>query len=241
MHSSHRPSEVKPGHLTAPGGWSSTLELLLISSSVFQTNSPPQQSPLVHPANQTEQQVDGEQPLVHRRPYNQLAAASTLALLSHQPLVLEQSQPVAGPNPAAVTTDNAAIQVKEERRHGHDSEETCIETHPEEEEQEVVPCERGGEELDISFDSQFPDLISDLITDEANPVADPPVATMVSHPSVFPAGVRYMVPPQPSPSSSFLPFPHPLPPSSSSRLASITDFSPEWSYPEVTNQLPLNH
>lgn len=230
--------------------------LLLISSSVFQTNSPPHQhtgssnpsllltcrdstSPPVPPANQTEQQVDGEQPLVLGRPYNRLADVSILAPLSHQPLVLEQSQPVAGPNPAAVTTDNATatIQVKEERRRGHDSEET----HLEEEEQEVVPCERGGEELDISFDSQFPDLISDLITEEANPVADPPVATMVPHPSVFPAGVRYMVPPQPSPSSSFLPFPHPLPPSSSSRLTSITDFSPEWSYPEVTNQLPLNH
>uniref|UniRef100_A0A8C6LUV4 Calmodulin binding transcription activator 2 n=1 Tax=Nothobranchius furzeri TaxID=105023 RepID=A0A8C6LUV4_NOTFU len=71
---------------------------------------------------------------------------------------------------------------------------------------EAEPAERGGEELDISFDSQFPDLISDLITEEPSPA--------------------------PSPSSSFLPFPHPLPTSSSTRLASITDFSPEWSYPE---------
>ncbi|KAJ8008637.1 hypothetical protein DPEC_G00106940 [Dallia pectoralis] len=47
-------------------------------------------------------------------------------------------------------------------------------------------------------------------------------------------GVRYMVPPQPTPSSSFLPFP-PLPPNNGTelrRLATITDFSPEWSYPE---------
>lgn len=104
-----------------------------------------------------------------------------------------------------------------------DAEDTRMDTHLSE---EAEPCERGGEELDISFDSQFPDLISDLITEEANPVAAQPA----SGPALFP--VRYMVPPQPSPSSSFLPFPHPLPSSSSTRLASITDFSPEWSYPE---------
>ncbi|XP_049923374.1 calmodulin-binding transcription activator 2 isoform X1 [Epinephelus moara] len=123
------------------------------------------------------------------------------------------------------------VQVKEESRRGYDSEDTCMDTQLEE---EAEPCERGGEELDISFDSQFPDLISDLITEEANPVAAHPaaIAAAAPNPAVFPAGVRYMVPPQPSPSSSFLPFPHPLPSSSSTRLASITDFSPEWSYPE---------
>lgn len=131
----------------------------------------------------------------------------------------------------------APIQVKEESRRGYDSEDACMDTHLQEEGAE--PCERQGEELDISFDSQFPDLISDLITEEANPVAAQPVSVSAApNPAVFPAGVRYMVPPQPTPSSSFLPFPHPLP-SSSSRLASITDFSPEWSYPEVTNQLRL--
>lgn len=92
--------------------------------------------------------------------------------------------------------------------------------------EEAESCERGGgEELDISFD-----LISDLITEEATPTA----ATVLT-PALFPAGVRYVVPPQPSPSTSFLPFPHLLP-SSSTRLASITDFSPEWSYPEVIDQ-----
>lgn len=89
---------------------------------------------------------------------------------------------------------------------------------------EAESVEREGAELDISFDSQFPDLISDLMTEDTPPAAPPP----------HPPHVRYMVPPQPSPSSSFLPFPHPLSASSATRPASITDFSPEWSYPEVS-------
>ncbi|XP_017297638.2 calmodulin-binding transcription activator 2 isoform X2 [Kryptolebias marmoratus] len=121
------------------------------------------------------------------------------------------------------------VQVKEERRRDFSSEDTCMDTPSEE---EAEPGERGGEELDISFDSQFPDLISDLITEESSPAAAPPPAAATPSPVVFPTGVRYVVPPQPSPSSSFLPFPHPLPAASSTRLASITDFSPEWSYPE---------
>ncbi|XP_072232223.1 calmodulin-binding transcription activator 2 isoform X2 [Leuresthes tenuis] len=122
------------------------------------------------------------------------------------------------------------VQVKEESQHGDNPEDASMDTHPG---QEAEPCERGGEELDISFDSQFPDLISDLITEEASAAPPAPPATSSASPSpgVFPTGVRYVVPPQPSPSSSFLPFPHPMP-SSSTRLASITDFSPEWSYPE---------
>ncbi|XP_022625061.1 calmodulin-binding transcription activator 2 [Seriola dumerili] len=192
------------------------------------------------PANQTQRQTDG-QPLALRRPYNHLSVpdAPSPAQASHQPLVLQQSSlfasakanTVSAPAAVAMATAHLAtapIQVKEESRRGYDSEDTCMDTHLEE---EAEPCERGGEELDISFDSQFPDLISDLITEEANPVAAQPV-TATPNPAVFPAGVRYMVPPQPSPSSSFLPFPHPLPSSSSTRLASITDFSPEWSYPE---------
>ncbi|XP_071315382.1 calmodulin-binding transcription activator 2 isoform X2 [Trachinotus anak] len=193
------------------------------------------------PANQTQRQADGQQPSALRRPYNHLSAPGALspAQVSHQPLVLQQSSlfasakanAVSTPAVVAMATDDVAtppIQVKEESRQGYDSEDTCMDTHLEE---EAEPCERGGEELDISFDSQFPDLISDLITEEANPVAAQPIAA-TPNPAVFPAGVRYMVPPQPSPSSSFLPFPHPLPSSSSTRLASITDFSPEWSYPE---------
>lgn len=203
-----------------------------------------------------QRQADGQQPVVLGQPYNHMSApkAPPPAQMSHQPLVL-QSQSVfanakanmtsvslgntdADSTPTAVAMDTAhmatpPIQVKEESRRGYDSEDTCMDTHLEE---EAEPCERGGEELDISFDSQFPDLISDLITEEANPVAAHPATTAAPNPALFPAGVRYMVPPQPSPSSSFLPFPHPLPSSSSTRLASITDFSPEWSYPEVTNQ-----
>ncbi|XP_059210338.1 calmodulin-binding transcription activator 2 isoform X2 [Centropristis striata] len=190
-------------------------------------------------ANQTQHQPDGLQP-----------EAPLPVQVSHQPLLLQQTHSVfaeatAAPlgltdgdsTPAAVAMDTAhldtptvQVQVKEESRRGYDSEDTCMDTHLEGEEAE--PGERGGEELDISFDSQFPDLISDLINEEANPVAAHPAAAATApNPAMFPAGVRYMVPPQPSPSSSFLPFPHPLP-SSSTRLASITDFSPEWSYPE---------
>lgn len=95
-----------------------------------------------------------------------------------------------------------------------------------------------GEEAGLTFDSAFPDLISELITDDAvghAPTPDPPV---------YP--VRYMVPPQPSPSSSFLPFTlltntHTLAAGGAAedtqRLTNITDFSPEWSYPEVRNTL----
>ncbi|CAK6980917.1 LOW QUALITY PROTEIN: calmodulin-binding transcription activator 2 [Scomber scombrus] len=185
------------------------------------------------PANQTQRQPDGHQPLVLEKPFNHLPGpeAPPPQQVSHQPLGLPQSRPqlFVNPNvadtPADITMATAppatpSVQVKEERGRGYESEDASMET-----QQEAEPCERGGgEELDISFDSQFPDLISDLITEEANPVAAP------APPAVFPTGIRYMVPPQPSPSSSFLPFPHPMP--SSSGLASITDFSPEWSYPE---------
>lgn len=201
----------------------------VIQTSHASTSSSPQQR----------KESSSASPLVLGRAYNQVSAPE--APPSHQPLVLEQSQPDPAPTPD-VSMDpthlaTAPIQVKEESRRGYDSEDACMDTHPQEEGAE--PCERHGEELDISFDSQFPDLISDLITEEANPIAAQPVSVSAApNPAVFPAGVRYMVPPQPTPSSSFLPFPHPLP-SSSSRLASITDFSPEWSYPEVTNQLWL--
>lgn len=158
-----------------------------------------------------------------------------------QQLTANRQQPYAHLSPPEAVPVPAAhlamppVQVKTESRRDYDSEDTCMDTHLEEETEEAgEEDERGGEELDISFDSQFPDLISDLITEEANPVAAPPSANPTPNQAMFPTGVRYMVPPQPSPSSSFLPFPHPLP-SSSTRLASITDFSPEWSYPEVIN------
>lgn len=125
------------------------------------------------------------------------------------------------------------IEVKEEVGRECVTEEAYVDAHL-----EAESCKQEGEDLDISFDSQFPDLISDFITEEANAMTaqNPAPLTAQAPATVFPTGVRYMVPPQPLPSSSFLPFPHPLPLSSSSRLPSITDFSPEWSYPEVTNQ-----
>lgn len=187
-------------------------------------------SPSIPSANQTKQQAKTERPSVLGQPDHHSGLSP-----SHQPSVLEHSH-----SDTAVNCPDGAVktlsEVKQEMRQGYDTEEACMDTNLEGEEQEVDQCEQGGEELDISFDSQFPDLMSDLITEEAHPVADPPnAAATASHlTNVFPVGVRYMVPPQPSPSSSFLPFPHPLPSFSSSRLASITDFSPEWSYPEVT-------
>ncbi|XP_049424181.1 calmodulin-binding transcription activator 2 isoform X2 [Epinephelus fuscoguttatus] len=203
LQTSHASSCSSPRQQTG----SSTASLLLVCQD---SASQPTQL-----ANETQRQATGQLPLVLEQPYNHLPA------------------PDADSTSAAVAMDTThlatpPVQVKEESRRGYDSEDTCMDTQLEE---EAEPCERGGEELDISFDSQFPDLISDLITEEANPVAAHPAAA-APNPAVFPAGVRYMVPPQPSPSSSFLPFPHPLPSSSSTRLASITDFSPEWSYPE---------
>ncbi|XP_078020372.1 calmodulin-binding transcription activator 2 isoform X3 [Epinephelus lanceolatus] len=206
LQTSHASSCSSPRQQTG----SSTASLLLVCQD---SASQPTQ-----PANETQRQATGQLPLVLEQPYDHLPA------------------PDADSTSAAVAMDTThlatpPVQVKEESRRGYDSEDTCMDTQLEE---EAEPCERGGEELDISFDSQFPDLISDLITEEANPVAAHPAAIPAAtpNPAVFPAGVRYMVPPQPSPSSSFLPFPHPLPSSSSTRLASITDFSPEWSYPE---------
>ncbi|XP_075941072.1 LOW QUALITY PROTEIN: calmodulin-binding transcription activator 2 [Anarhichas minor] len=202
LQTSHAPSCSSPRQQTG----SSTASLLL--SCQDSAGLPGR------PANQT-------QPLVLVPPYDHVSYLS---------------RPVSSASVPAVAMDTAThlatppVQVKEEGGRGYDPEDACMDTHLEEEGAE--PCERGGggggggEELDISFD-----LISDLITEAANPVAahHPPAAP---NPSVFPAGVRYMVPPQPSPSSSFLPFPHPLPSSTSTRLSSITDFSPEWSYPE---------
>lgn len=194
--------------------------------------------PATPSANQTKQQAKAERPVALGQPQHHSEPPPP-----HLPSVPEHSHPAPAANspPAALTFDDAPavtppMEVKQEIRQSYDTEEACMDTHLEGEEDEVDQCQQGGEELDISFDSQFPDLMADLITEEAPPAADPPsAAPTASHISnVFPVGVRYMVPPQPSPSSSFLPFPHPLPSSSSSRLASITDFSPEWSYPEVT-------
>lgn len=130
--------------------------------------------------------------------------------------------------PPATPTNVTSIQVKEEQ------------SPPTHFESDVTPMDTthcahmDGEEAGLTFDSTFPDLISELITDET--VSHSPAPT----PPIYP--IRYMVPPQPTPSTSFLPFPlltnaHSLAsggaPEESQRLANITDFSPEWSYPEV--------
>ncbi|CAM4674550.1 unnamed protein product [Leuciscus chuanchicus] len=129
--------------------------------------------------------------------------------------------------PPATPTNVTPIQVKEEQSPPthYDSEVTPMDT---------THCAHiDDEEAGLTFDSTFPDLISELITDET--VSHAPAPT----PPIYP--VRYMVPPQPTPSTSFLPFPllthtHSLAsggaPEESQRLANITDFSPEWSYPE---------
>lgn len=226
----HASSSLAPRQQTI----SSSASLLLVcQSSATQA---------CQPANQTYRQAGEHQHSLNPGQHSNhlcIPEAPTPAQTSRQPLLLQQQSSIFANSdanmdstPAAVAMDTA-IQVKEESRRGSDSEDTCMNTQLEE---EAEPCERGGEELDISFDSQFPDLISDLMTEEANPVAAHCAAvSAVPSPAVFPAGVRYVVPPQPSPSSSFLPFPHPLP-ASSTRLASITDFSPEWSYPEVISR-----
>ncbi|XP_054594554.2 calmodulin-binding transcription activator 2 isoform X2 [Nothobranchius furzeri] len=230
LQTNHTPSSSSPRRQTD----SSSASLLLVCQDTL--------SPTPPSTNQKEGQPDGQQILVLAQTnHMSTSEAPPPAGISHQPLDLQLLSVPANSKddvvsvtpspPTAVAMDTtslttAPVQVKEERRRSHNSDDACMDTHSAE---EAEPAERGGEELDISFDSQFPDLISDLITEEPSPAAAPPP---VASPAVFPTGVRYVVPPQPSPSSSFLPFPHPLPTSSSTRLASITDFSPEWSYPE---------
>lgn len=181
--------------------------------------------------------------LVLTSPYNQHPAAKVP--MSKRTLVPEQKRAQPDPSQSSDVMDHIVmgpIEVKEEVGQEYGIEEACVDSQLEGEPEETQSCKQGGEELDISFDSQFPDLISDFITEEATPmtVQSPALPAAPVPAAVFPTGVRYVVPPQPLPSSSFLPFPHPLPSSSSSRLASITDFSPEWSYPEVTNQQQLH-
>ncbi|XP_046724761.1 calmodulin-binding transcription activator 2 [Silurus meridionalis] len=101
------------------------------------------------------------------------------------------------------------------------------------------PAQQHTEEAELSFDSTFPDLISELITEETN--SHSTCLNPHSAPPTYP--VRYMAPPQPTPSTSYLPYTlltqahthsntHSDMGEESQRLANITDFSPEWSYPE---------
>ncbi|XP_024120422.1 calmodulin-binding transcription activator 2 [Oryzias melastigma] len=187
--------------------------------ALLQTNhAPPTMPPLAEDRGSTPQQVCLNQMNTQTQP-------------EAPPLTLRQAELLSDPKAdvASVTTATPPVQVKSESRQHRHSSDVSMDAHSGE---GAESFQRVGEELDISFDSHFPDLISDLISDEANATSSPAPLPVAPNSVVFPAGVRYVVPPQPSPSSSFLPFPQLLPSSSSTRLASITDFSPEWSYPE---------
>lgn len=161
-------------------------------------------------------------------PTNQLPPEREKAESQHPCLLESHSMCIQPPNltPPPTTPPCASpIQVKEEQSlptHAHfESEVTPMDT---------THCGHiDGVEAGLTFDSAFPDLISELITEE--PVSHPPTLA----PPIYP--IRYMVPPQPTPSTSFLPFPLLTNfggnPAETPRLANITDFSPEWSYPEV--------
>ncbi|XP_076850645.1 LOW QUALITY PROTEIN: calmodulin-binding transcription activator 2-like, partial [Brachyhypopomus gauderio] len=138
---------------------------------------------------------------------------------------------------------SSPVQIKEEKSppilRDFESEETPMDTTHS---SSATPPDNEGAEL--SFDSAFPDLISELITEEIhhlNTQQSSSCQIPALAPPTFP--VRYMVPPQPTPATSYLPFPilthththshtHPGLGEGSLCLTSITDFSPEWSYPE---------
>ncbi|TRY60290.1 hypothetical protein DNTS_014305 [Danionella cerebrum] len=124
--------------------------------------------------------------------------------------------------PLANCTAESPVEVKEEL-----SPHTHLES-------EVTPMDTSHstgideEEVGLTFDSAFPELISELMTEET-------VNQTQTPPPLYP--IRYMAAPQPVQACSFLPLPLPsnsqsLAPDDTQCLASITDFSPEWSYPE---------
>lgn len=101
-----------------------------------------------------------------------------------------------------------------------------------------VHMEISAENFNISFDSQFPDLISDLMTEEAAPggyehfgepqTTSSPVQVVYGQPQQQPQ--QQMAPMGGNASSITDPFPEPG--DGATGLVGITDFSPEWSYPE---------
>lgn len=101
-----------------------------------------------------------------------------------------------------------------------------------------VHMEISAENFNISFDSQFPDLISDLMTEEAAPggyehfgepqTTSSPVQVVYGQPQQQP--LQQMAPMGGNASSITDPFPEPG--DGATGLVGITDFSPEWSYPE---------
>ncbi|XP_016340143.1 calmodulin-binding transcription activator 2-like isoform X2 [Sinocyclocheilus anshuiensis] len=186
----------------------------------FNAESPPGHL-LTNQVNRTTQITPSLEvlPTSHLPPEGEKAESQHPCPLETHPMCI---QPPNLTPPPATPPSVSPVQVKEEQSpptHAHfESDVTPMDT---------THCDHiDGEAAGLTFDSAFPDLISELITEE--PVSHPPTLA----PPVYP--VRYMVPPQPTPSTSFLPF---LlltngSPEQTQRLANITDFSPEWSYPE---------
>ncbi|KAG8430766.1 hypothetical protein GDO86_020031 [Hymenochirus boettgeri] len=95
-----------------------------------------------------------------------------------------------------------------------------------------VHMELSAENFNISFDSQFPDLISDLITEEAAPAGYEQYGEPLAQSS--PSQVTYaqqQVQPITT-NTSVVGVSYSEGGNESQGLVGITDFSPEWSYPE---------
>uniref|UniRef100_A0A8C5MJ51 Calmodulin-binding transcription activator 1 n=1 Tax=Leptobrachium leishanense TaxID=445787 RepID=A0A8C5MJ51_9ANUR len=95
-----------------------------------------------------------------------------------------------------------------------------------------VHMELSTENFNISFDSQFPDLISDLMTEESAPSSFEQYGGPQAQSSPVQASFMQQ-PTQPleaTTPTATVPFPET--PDGSLGLVGITDFSPEWSYPE---------
>ncbi|KAM4037167.1 calmodulin-binding transcription activator 2 isoform 2-T2 [Anomaloglossus baeobatrachus] len=101
-----------------------------------------------------------------------------------------------------------------------------------------VHMELSAENFNISFDSQFPDLISDLMTDEATPggyepFGEPQTTSSPVQAMYGPAGQEAQPPQVPmSGNTSSMADSFPGPGDAAAGLVGITDFSPDWSYPE---------
>lgn len=103
-----------------------------------------------------------------------------------------------------------------------------------------VHMELSAENFNISFDSQFPDLISDLMTEESAPGGyeqfGDPQASSSPVVAVYGQQVQQQTPPQPmqpmNTGTTAVTDSFPEAGDGAIGLVGITDFSPEWSYPE---------
>ncbi|XP_040197892.1 calmodulin-binding transcription activator 2-like [Rana temporaria] len=103
-----------------------------------------------------------------------------------------------------------------------------------------VHMELSAENFNISFDSQFPDLISDLMTEESAPGGyeqfGEPQASSSPVVAVYGQQVQQQPPPQPmqpmNTATTAVTDSFPEAGDGAIGLVGITDFSPEWSYPE---------